>query len=851
MTDAELKTETGLTSRVAAQRLADEGPNELPQGSHRSVWRIILEVLREPMLALLLLGGAIYLAFGDLRDGLVLLGFACISVAITTVQESRTERMLEALRDLTSPRALVVRDGQRIRIPGREVVRGDLMILSEGDRVAADACLLSVQELVADESLLTGESVPVVKKAAGEQPLEVRPGGDDSPFVFSGTLIVRGTGLAEVTATGERSEIGKIGKSLALLDPEAPKLRAQTIKVVRFFGVFGVATALLAGVLYGMMLGSWMEGALAGIALGMTMLPEEFPVVLTVFLAMGAWRISQVRVLTRRAAAIEALGSATVLCADKTGTLTENRMQVRAIWTDGAELDVRDGVTQGAAAEVALFGMMAAARRPVDPMDAAFHTLAEQSGLDGESPQGRWRDVVQSFGIQSGMLAVTQIWVDAEGNHVAAAKGAPEAILALCHADGDLHEQVDAEVHRLAASGLRMLAVARTEVGLMSDVGSPQELSFRFLGLVGLADPLRNTVVPAIDACHEAGIRVVMITGDHPQTARAIAAEAGLKSGGHLSGAEIATLSDEALQDALSDVIVFSRILPAQKLRIVEAFKKRGEVVAMTGDGVNDAPSLKAAHIGIAMGGRGTDVAREASSIVLLDDDFSAIEKAIRLGRRIYDNLRKAMGFIVAVHVPIAGVALMPLILNMPIIFTPVHIAFLEMIIDPVCSLVFEAEREEPDLMKRPPRSPKAQLLTREMILWGGLQGTLAFVGVAIVYLSAAALAVPAEELRSLTFVTLVGNILALVYVNRTFGASPLTALANPTRALVLVPVLVTSALLIVFLFLPARELFSFGPLHPEGALYALVSASSVFLILETLKMLLFHRKRLSGWLLK
>ncbi|MGQ0611302.1 MAG: cation-translocating P-type ATPase [Paracoccaceae bacterium] len=821
----------GLTEAEAQARLAAEGYNELPHDGYRSPFRVLIEVLSEPMLALLLAGGAIYLLFGDLQEALLLLAFASFSILVTTVQESRTERLLESLRDLTSPRALVLRGGTPRRIAGREVARGDLLLLAEGDRVAADGWLVSAADLMADESLLTGESFAVGKEPAAEPPPEgTRPGGDTGAMVYAGALIVRGQGTALVTATGAQSEIGKIGKSLTQMDPEPPRLRAQTLRVVRLMGIFGALAAAAAVVLYGLTRGDWLEAALAGIALGMALLPEEFPVVLTVFMAMGAWRISQARVLTRRAAAIESLGAATVLCTDKTGTLTQNRMTVSEL--DGHVAPFPGG--SAAFARAATTGLMASAPAPFDPMDRAFHDLCASNGL---GPEGL--TLVRSFGLRPDLLAVTQVWRQADGAALAAAKGAPEAIALLCRMGPAERRLLDHQVGEMAAKGLRVLALARADLGGAPLPAGPEAIDFAFAGLAGLSDPLRAEVPQAIADAQRAGIRVVMITGDYPTTAQAIGQQAGLDGSGVLTGPEIAALSDADLTAALENRAIFARVMPDQKLRLVTALKTRGEIVAMTGDGVNDAPSLKAAHIGIAMGGRGTDVAREASSIVLLDDDFGAIVKAVRLGRRIYDNLRKAMGFVLSVHLPIAGLALVPLAMDLPLIFLPVHIAFLEMIIDPVCSLVFEAESEEPDVMQRPPRAPDAPLFSVPMLLWSVAQGLVALGAVLLVYFQALDGGLPPDELRALSFLSLVLVIVALIFVNRSFSASPLAAISRRNPALAWVPLLVGAALAVVLMVPAASELFSFGPVHAPDVGTALVAALAVFGGLEVVKLAL------------
>ena len=825
-------TSRGLSAPEASARMTADGPNELPKAGRRSYLKIIAEVLREPMLALLLLGGVAYLLLGDLAEALILLAFATFSVAVTVIQESRTENVLEALRDLSAPRALVIRGGERIRIAGRDVVRGDLIVIEQGDRVAADAILIAASDLQADESLLTGESLPVGKVAGSADAAESehRPGGEDQPYLYSGSLIARGSGTALVIATGALSEIGKIGNSLATLDSEAPRLRTETTRIVRIAAIGGGSVAVMVVLLYGLLRGGWIDALLAGIAIGMSLLPEEFPVVLTIFLAMGAWRIGQAGVLTRRASAIETLGSATVLCTDKTGTLTENRMAVAEYWLpSGATATVRaDKEVDDAFNAVIDTSILASAAEPLDPMEVAIHAA-------GHAEAKPTATLAHSYGLRPDLLAMTNIW-RADGAYTVAAKGAPEAIAELCRLASAEREKMMAGVDAMAARGVRVLGVARAETSDDAWPESPREFAFSLVGLIGLADPLRPSVAAAVAECRSAGIRVVMITGDYAATARAIALQAGIADGDVLTGDDLAKLDDAELAERLKTVTMFARIMPEQKLRIVEAFKVDGEIVAMTGDGVNDAPSLKSAHIGIAMGKRGTDVAREASAIVLLDDDFGSIVTAIALGRRIYDNIRKAMAFIFAVHVPIAGLALLPLVLGLPILFGPIHIALLEMVIDPVCALVFEAEREETDIMKRRPRPPLEPLFSWQMIAWSVFQGGVAFALLATTFLVATYQEMPAAEVRALTFFGLIASILTLILVNRSFSTSLLQALGRGNTALryVFAAVMAISALI---MFVPQiQKLLRFGHLRAADIGIAVVLGVTVFVILEVLK---------------
>ncbi|TAN30016.1 MAG: cation-translocating P-type ATPase [Castellaniella sp.] len=832
----------GLTTDLASTRLRLEGPNELPQAGKRSVFRIVLDVLREPMLMLLLAGGFVYLLLGDRTEAFILLIFALFSIVITAVQETRSERALEALRDLSSPRALVIREGARVRIAGREVVRGDLLVLQEGDRIAADAILIDAADLQVDESLLTGESLPVGKVASAsptEPPGEsvgLHPGGEGQPYVYSGSLVIRGSGVACVVATGARTEIGKIGQSLTGLDVEAPRLRREITRIVTWCAVGGILVACLVVALYGLLHGEWLEAMLAGIAVGMSLLPEEFPVVLAVFLAMGAWRIGKVGVLTRRAAAIETLGSATVLCTDKTGTLTENRMALAQVWLPLGEAVILEHgkPVSDDCRKLIETAALASAPHPSDPMEVALHNARDtfaHTESSGTLP-------IHSYGLRPDLLAMSNIWDNGQELTICA-KGAPESIIRLCHLSTDATQKVLKAVEEMATRGIRVLAVATSTAPDRQWADSQLGYRYTLTGLVGLADPLRASVPGAIAECRRAGIRVVMITGDYAATARSIASQAGIKDGEVLTGSDLEALDDEQLAERLKRVTVFARIMPQQKLRIVQVFKACGEVVAMTGDGVNDAPSLKAAHIGIAMGGRGTDVAREASALVLLNDDFAAIVQSARLGRRIYDNIRKAMAFIFAVHIPIAGLALLPLFFGLPILLGPIHIALLEMVIDPVCALVFEAERAEDDVMERAPRAPAERMFSAPMLVWSIMQGTVAFTMLGAVFLTKTWAGAPEVEVRALVFFGLVAQFVALILVNRSFQASLRDAFLRKNAALGYVVIAVACVAGLVLLLPQAQALLMFGSITRNDMLLALGLGVGLLLILEGCKPLM------------
>ncbi len=839
-TNIDLSTITGLSESEALRRLQAEGYNELPSSKKRTVLAIAWDVVREPMFLLLVACGTLYLFLGDIQEAIMLLGFVLVVMGITLYQERKTERALEALRDLTSPRASVVRGGEQKRIAGREVVTGDVVILHEGDRVPADAALISCINLSADESLLTGESVAVRKTIWNGKDQSLRPGGDDLPFVYSGTMVVGGQGAARVHATGVKTEIGKIGKALQAVETQSTPLQKETGRLVRNLAIVGLSLCLLVIVIYGLTRHDWLHGLLAGITLAMATLPEEFPVVLTIFLALGAWRLSQKQVLTRHVPAVETLGSATVLCVDKTGTLTQNRMTVKSIVVKEETFDAENLTGHGLPEtfhEIVEYSILASKRDPFDPMEKAFKKLGEDQLANTEHLHGDWH-LLQEYPLSKDLLALSHVWQSPAGtDFIIAAKGAPEAIFDLCHLDGTQVDKLNKTVAGLAARGLRVLGVARASFSSDSLPEIQHDFTFRLLGLVGLADPIRSTVPSAIKECYTAGIRVVMITGDYSGTAQSIARQIGLRSVDNvLTGTDLDGMSDEQLQVRIRDVDIFARVVPEQKLRLVNALKVNKEVVAMTGDGVNDAPALKSAHIGIAMGGRGTDVARESSSLVLLDDDFSSIVGAVRLGRRIFDNIKKAMAYIVSVHVPIAGMSLIPVVMQWPLVLLPMHIVFLELIIDPACSVVFEAEVEESNIMQRPPRDPKEPLFGKSIVFISLLQGISVLVVVLLVYLLARGLGRVEDEVRALTVVTLILSNLALILTNRSWTRTIWGMLKSPNAALLWV-LGGTITFVLVILYVPfLRFLFRFAFLYPADLLMCVTAAAVSIAWFEALK---------------
>lgn len=814
-------SQIGISAAEAARRLREQGPNELPGAKPRNIAIVVRDVLAEPMLLLLLGAATVYVLLGEPREAIAIAASMLIVVTISIIQERRTERALVKLRELSSPRALVIRDGAEQRIAGREVVPGDLIVLREGDRVPADAHVLTESALSVDESILTGESLAVDKSPRTES----APG--ERHTVYSGSLVVHGFGTAEVFATGSRSTIGRIGKALETLQSEPTPLFKEIRRIVRWAAAAGISLCVIVAVMYALTRGDWLGGVLAGITLAMGLLPEEFPVVLTIFLALGAWRLSRVGVLTRRMPAIETIGAVTVLAVDKTGTLTENRMRVALIETDTTRCDLRRGdALDDDARRTLTIAVGASEVEAFDPMERAIHEASHAHAATVIQAL-RSRRLVREYDLTPQLLAVTHVWsgTDASGLDVMV-KGAPETVFRLCRMPPhEMQRRLD-HVNEIARDGLRVLGVASGHHGAGALPDSPYSFDLRYAGLLCLADPVRTDVPAALAECVRAGIRVVMITGDHPGTALAIARQAGFRDSTQvLTGAELGELDDRTLCDRIRRTDIYARMTPEYKLRLVQALRTNGEIVAMTGDGVNDAPALKAAHVGVAMGKRGTDVAREAASIVLIDDDFASLVGTVRAGRQIYENLQHAMAFIIAVHLPIAGMGLLPVALGWPLLLLPLHVLFLEFVIDPACSFVFEADQHEGDIMGRKPRPANAPLFSRAVLRRSAWMGGLILLLVAAVYaLSLSYLNEPAA--RAISFATLVTANLALIFVNRAPDAPIGDLLRRPNRTFWWIAIATLIVLMLTLYVPPLARAFQFAMPAPALAITAVVAST-------------------------
>ena len=712
----------GLSTAEAKRRQQQYGKNELTPQKNVSLLKKALQVLSEPMFLLLLAAAVIYFLLGEPRDGGIMLIFVVGIIGIDIIQEFKTDRTLNALRDLSAPQVTVIRDGSEQVIHSEDLVPGDLMMVFEGVKIPADGIVAKCADLRVDESSLTGEAEGVWKVPHEH----VQPSTDywRKDYCYAGTLVTQGTATILVDQIGASTEYGKIGANVAAAPEEASPLQRQTGHLVK-------TCAAIAGIFFLLVcLFTWfnlpdhslvprlIESVLSGVTLAMAMIPEEFPVILTVFLSMGAWRLAKKHSLVRKLPSVETLGAVSVLCVDKTGTITMNQMTVQQTWlSSGDEETLLE--TMGLACETEAY----------DPMEQAMLTYCSQHNISREQLfQGT---LLTEYPFTNELKMMGHVWLRS-GAITIAAKGSPEQILTLCTLNELQRQDAEEKIRALSQEGLRVIAVALSEPKNEADI--PPTLSdcrMTLLGLVGLADPPRESVKHDIAVCTQAGIRVVMITGDNGTTASAIARKIGIPhAGSTITGDQLSLMNDLELQEAVKTVSIFSRVIPEHKMRIVKAFQQNGEIVAMTGDGVNDAPALKYADIGIAMGKRGSEVSREAADLILMDDNFTTIVETVRDGRRIYDNIRKAVGYIFTIHIPIAFSSLIGPLLGIPptaLLLLPLHVVLLEVLIDPTCSIVLERQPAEKDVMNRPPRNSREKLL-KASLLWKSIfQGLAVF----------------------------------------------------------------------------------------------------------------------------
>ena len=817
----------GLNSKEVSQRIKTFGYNEIPTSQSKNVLQIALEVIKEPMFILLISCGTLYLLLGDNVEGIILLCWVFIIIFISFYQHRKTEKAIEALKKLSSPRALVIRDGKEIRIAGREVVKDDIIILNEGDRIPADGILLETENLTVDESLLTGESIAVSKTQQNEN--------NKNCVAYSGTLVIQGRGIMKVSATGLNTEFGKIGKSLQFIEQDQTKMQKEIKILIRNLFVIGAILSLVVMLAFYFTRENLIQSLLNGLATAMAMLPEEFPVVLTVFLAIGSWRLSQKNVLVRKPSAVETLGSATVLCSDKTGTITQNKMEITSLFCEDSLIHKSNFPKYKDKFHSLLHvSFFASHKDSIDPMEKAIiNCFKKYFNKEKVLPKS-----IKEYPLSKDIFAMTRVIKLSEDNYLACCKGAPEAILSLCKVNYCEQIRLLNQIQELAERGQRILGIAKSNWLNHSLPESQKDYDFEFVGFLGFEDPIRPEVPGAIKECYDAGIKVIMVTGDYPTTAKSIAKQAGMDANSLiLTGQELKKLSDIELKEKIKSVNIFARIVPEQKLQIINALKANGEVVAMTGDGVNDAPALKAADIGIAMGGKGTDVARESSSLVLLDDNFNSIVLAIRAGRKIFDNLQKAMDYIIAIHIPIIGLTLLPAFFSdLPILLMPLNIVFMELIIDPVCSIAFESEKEEIGTMNRPPRNLNERFFGIKRILGSAFKGLFLLAMVIVVYLISINEGHSEGEIRAIAFSSLIIGNMFLILTSLSKTRNALSVLLEKNIAL-LVILFAATGLLIMLVTVPyLQTVFSFNYPGLNHFFISIIAALIVLLTMEIIK---------------
>ena len=827
----------GLSTSEVKDRLKLYGFNELQSAKPKNIWRIAIEVMKEPMFLLLISCATLYIILGNYKEGIILLLSIFIIIFITFYQYQKTERALDALKNLSSPRALVIRDGIKIRIPGREVVIDDIIVLNEGDRIAADADLLESINLMVDESLLTGESIPVLKVISKKE-------SDINGLVFSGTLVNQGKGLAKVIATGINTQFGRIGTSIQKIEVDETRLQKEMKILIRNLFLYGIFVSIFVFIAFYLSRGNFLQSLLIGLAASIAILPEEFPVVLTVFLALGAWRLSKINVLTRKPSAIETLGSATVLCSDKTGTITQNKMEIVSLYNGNQTFKKNEfEVNKIKLTDIVQSAYLASQIRSFDSMEKAIKNCYRQLYLDKDSNY----NFIKEYPLSNLFFAMTRVLKKKSDNSIiVSAKGSPEAIFTLCKMTKKETTKHISAVQQMAKLGYRVIGVASSTFQKEILPENQQDFDFNFMGLIGLEDPIRPEVPQAIQECREAGIKVIIITGDYPITAKSIAKQIGLS--GHekiITGDELNSMSDDELREHIKSTTIFARAVPNHKLRIVQALKANNEIVAMTGDGVNDAPSLKAAHIGIAMGNKGTDVAREASSLVLLDDNFASIVASIRSGRRIFDNLQKAMSYVMAIHIPIIGLTLLPAFFpSLPILLMPLHIVFMELIIDPSCSIAFEYEEEEKNIMKRPPRNPEKKFFGSKKIMFSVFQGLLLLVMVLIVYFITINEGHGEGEIRAITFSSLIIGNIFLILNNLSKTRSIYSTIMEKNIAVIII---LSSSFLMLLMIISIPYLQQIFQFEFTGYQHFLTSIIGAFMLLFLLEMIKFLKNKIKN----
>jgi len=817
---------SGLTNELVTESRRLHGSNTLEMHEDRVLLQVLKEVVLEPMFILLFAACIIYFLVGQYQEGIIMVVSIFIVAGISLFQEYRSKNAVKALKKISAAKAIVLRNGTKIQVATEEIVVGDLLLLEEGEIVAADGLIVTANDFSVNESILTGESFAVTKTA-----------GDNSS-VYRGTLATSGSAMVKVTSVGLKTMFGKIGLSLKEISVAKTPLQQQIRSFVRNMVWAGaIAFVIVVGFNY-YHSGNFVQSFLQGLTLAMSILPEEIPVAFSTFQALGAFRLLRNNIIVKQPQYVETLGSATVICADKTGTLTQNKMSIDYLYDAVNKLSIPVASGANLPQDLVEYAMWSSETSPFDPMEKAIHELYTKTA---EVDKRKHFSQVHEYPIGGKPPLMTHIFKNESGDTIIAAKGAPEGILRQSGLSAEELIHIEEQSLSYARLGYRILGVGKGSWKEKTWPVSQQEFEFEFLGLIAFQDPPKENITQTIKTFHEAGIDVKMITGDYAETALAIAGQIQLDHNHEtLTGKEVLSLTQEQLQQKVKRVNIFARMFPEAKLKVIDALKENGEVVAMTGDGVNDGPALKAAHIGIAMGKRGSEVAKSAASLILTDDDLAHMTDAVALGRKIYDNLKKAIQYIVSIHIPIILIVTLPLLLlwKFTNIFSPVHVIFLELIMGPTCSIIYENEPMEPGTMQRPPRKMGASFLSLKQLSISIIQGlmiTAGCLGLGYYYMQQGA---GETSIRTIIFITLLFCNIFLTFVNRSFTYSVFKTL-NYKNNLVLIITGITLVFIAALLYLPAvRDLFSLTVLSSRSIVTCIIVAILSTLWIEIWKLL-------------
>ncbi|MGZ5264346.1 MAG: cation-translocating P-type ATPase [Kaistella sp.] len=809
----------GLTGDEVLLARKKFGKNSLQYKQENTFIDALKSLSKEPMIILLLVASLIYFVSGLTSDGLFLVSAIVVVSLISLYQDSRSRNALQKLKQFTQPSCKVIRDGVTVEINSEDLVVGDSLIIEEGTLIVADGTIIHSNDFSVNESILTGESFAVFKDKSKED-----------HFVYKGTTVESGLAIITITSIGNETKLGKIGKSLENIKEEKTPLEIQINDFVKKMVIAGAAAFLVVWAINYFDSYDILDSLLKALTLAMSILPEEIPMAFAAFMALGAWRLMKMQIVVKQMKTVETLGSATVICTDKTGTLTENKMSLAKIYVRGAQkISGPDTALTQEEKELITYAMWASEPIPFDPMETALHEAYKDLKTNDE--RARFK-MVHEYPLGGKPPMMTHIFQNSSGAKIIAAKGAPEALMNVCELSETEKRKLENAIETITKEGYRVLGVAKSDFIGNIYPKTQQEIHFNFLGIVAFYDPPKANITKVLEDFYQAGISVKIITGDNAATTQAIAKQINFKgSDKSLTGDELMQLSETQLQETVMETNIFTRMFPEAKLRIINALKANNQIVAMTGDGVNDGPALKASHIGIAMGKKGTEIAKQAASLILMEDDLSKMVDAIAMGRKIYTNLKKAIQYIISIHIPIILTVFIPLVLGWvyPNIFTPVHVIFLELIMGPTCSIVFENEPMEKNAMQQKPRSFKTTFFNRKELFTSIIQGLAISAGTLFTYQYAVWNGFTEDHTRAMIFTVLVAANIFLTLNNRSFYYSIFTTLGYKNN-LVLLIISLTTAVMLMLLYVPTfAEFFLFERLSiGELAFCVLIGLVSV-----------------------